>query len=63
MVYHMTCIKEEAIELFAENIMRAGQDHNYSPMETPLYPLARVLSAIPDIGYRLRRAVEVDNQN
>ena len=55
--------EEEAIELFAENIMRAGQDYNYSPMETPFIPSwARVLSAVPDIGYRLRRAVEADNQ-
>ena len=55
--------EEEAVELFAENIMRAGQDYNYSPMETPFIPSwARVLSAVPDIGYRLRRAVEADNQ-
>ncbi len=55
--------EEEAIELFAENIMRAGQDYNYSPMETPFIPSwARVLSAVPDIGYRLRQAVEADNQ-
>ena len=56
--------EEEAIELFAENIMRAGQDYNYSPMETPFIPSwARVLSAVPDVSYRLRRAVEADNQD
>ena len=32
-------------------------------METPFIPSwTRVNSAIPDIGYRLRRAVEADNQ-
>jgi len=32
-------------------------------METPFIPSwARVLSAVPDIGYRLLKAVEDDNQ-
>ena len=32
-------------------------------METPFIPSwNRVNSAIPDLGYRLRRAVEADNQ-
>ena len=55
--------EERAIELFAENIMRAGDDFTYAPMETPFIPAwARVNSAISDIAYRLRRAVESDNQ-
>ena len=55
--------EEKAVELFAENIMRAGEDYSYSPMETPFIPSwARVLSAVPDIGYRLVKAVEADNQ-
>ena len=55
--------EERAIEMFAENIMRAGDDFTYAPMETPSIPAwARVNSAIPDIAYRLRRAVEADNQ-
>lgn len=55
--------EERAVELFAENIMRAGDDFSYSPMETPFIPSwTRVFSAMPDIGYRLRRAVEADNQ-
>lgn len=55
--------EERAVELFAENIMRAGEEFYYSPMETPFTPSwTRVLSAIPDIGYQLRRAVEADNQ-
>ena len=55
--------EERAVELFAENIMRAGSDFSYAPMETPFIPSwARVKSAIPDIEYQLRRAVEADNQ-
>ena len=55
--------EESAVELFAENIMRAGSDFSYAPMETPFIPSwARVKSAIPDIEYQLRRAVEADNQ-
>jgi glucosyl-3-phosphoglycerate synthase len=54
--------EERAVELFAENIMRAGDDYIYTPMETPFIPSwARVTSAIPDIAYRLRQAVEADN--
>ena len=55
--------EERAVELFAENIMRAGSDFSYAPMETPFIPSwARVKSAIPDIEYQLRRAVQADNQ-
>ena len=55
--------EERAVELFAENIMRAGEVFSYAPMETPFIPSwSRVTSAIPDIGYRLRKAVEDDNK-
>ena len=55
--------EERAVELFAENIMRAGEMFSYAPMETPFIPSwSRVTSAIPDIGYRLRKAVEDDNK-
>jgi glucosyl-3-phosphoglycerate synthase len=55
--------EERAVEMFAENIMRAGDDFTYTPMETPfIASWTRVNSAIPDLGYRLRRAVEADNQ-
>ena len=55
--------EERAVELFAENIMRAGEVFSYAPMETPFIPSwSRVTSAIPDIGYRLRKAVEEDNK-
>ena len=55
--------EERAVEMFAENIMRAGDDFTYSPMETPFIPAwTRVMSAIPDLAHRMRRAVEADNQ-
>ena len=54
--------EERAVELFAENIMRAGDDFTYSPMETPFIPAwTRVMSAIPDLAHRMRVAVETDN--
>lgn len=55
--------EERAVELFAENIMRAGDAFTYAPMETPFIPSwTRVNSAIPDLKFRLRKAVEMDNQ-
>ena len=55
--------EERAVELFAENFMRAGEDFSYAPMATPFIPSwTRINSALPDLGYRLRRAVEADNQ-
>jgi len=43
--------------------MRAGDAFSYAPMETPFIPSwSRVISAVPDIGYRLRKAVEEDNK-
>ena len=55
--------EERAIEMFAENIMRAGDAFTYVPMETPFIPAwTRINSAIPDMAYRLRQAVEADNQ-
>ncbi|MEC7361086.1 MAG: glycosyl transferase, partial [Pseudomonadota bacterium] len=55
-------VEEKAVELFAENIMRAGDDFTYSPMETPFIPSwRRVESAIPGLATKMRRAVEADN--
>lgn len=56
--------KEElAVELFAENIIKAGNTFLESPMETPFIPSwNRVFNAIPDIFERLKEAVELDNQ-
>lgn len=54
--------EEKAVELFAENIMRAGEQFLSNPMETPFMPSwNRVISAIPDILERIHDAVEEDN--
>lgn len=55
--------EEEAVELFAKNIMRAGAYFLDHPMETPFIPSwSRVASAIPDIMEQLLEAVELDNE-
>ncbi len=55
--------EEQAAELFAENIMRAGEHFLNNPMETPFMPSwNRVLSAIPDIFDHIYEAVEADNR-
>jgi glucosyl-3-phosphoglycerate synthase len=54
--------EEKAVELFAENIMRAGEHFLANPMETPFIPSwNRVISAMPDVLDRLYEAVEEDN--
>jgi len=53
--------EEQAVELFAENIMKAGEAFLGQPMERPFIPSwSRVISAIPDVLERLRDAVEAD---
>lgn len=53
--------EEQAVELFAENIMKAGEDFLEHPMERPFIPSwSRVISAIPDVLEELSRAVEED---
>lgn len=55
--------EEKAVELFAENIMRAGEVFLSNPMETPFMPTwNRVISAIPDILDHIYEAVEEDNK-
>ncbi|RRJ84266.1 glycosyl transferase [Aestuariirhabdus litorea] len=55
--------EEEAVELFARNIMEAGNYFLDNPMEKPFIPSwNRVISAQPDILQRLYEAVEEDNQ-
>ncbi|SEA39961.1 glucosyl-3-phosphoglycerate synthase [Desulfuromusa kysingii] len=55
--------EEKAVELFAENIMRAGEFYLQNPMETPNMPTwNRVISAIPDILDHIYEAVEADNK-
>lgn len=55
--------EEKAVELFAKNIMKAGDAFLERPMETPFIPSwNRVISAMPDILERLYQAVEEDNK-
>ncbi|GAC14559.1 glycosyltransferase family protein [Aliiglaciecola lipolytica] len=53
--------EEKAVEMFAQNIMKAGQSFLENPMETPFIPSwNRVISAVPDILDRIKDAVEQD---
>ena len=55
--------EEKAVELFALNIMKAGESFFKNPMDTPFIPTwSRVKSAIPDILTRLKDTVEEDNK-
>lgn len=55
--------EEKAVELFAENIIEAGQKFLDAPMEKPFIPSwSRIRSAIPDVFERLIEAVEEDHQ-
>ncbi len=55
--------EEEAIELFAENIMEAGRHFLEKPMDAPFIPTwNRVVSAIPDVFDQLIDAVEADHE-
>ena len=57
-------MEERAVELFALNIMKAGEHFFKNPMVTPFIPTwSRVKSAIPDILTKLKKAVEEDNKN
>lgn len=53
--------EEKSVEMFAKNIMQAGQSFLEKPMETPFIPSwNRVISAMPNILSRLEEAVEDD---
>ena len=55
--------EEEAIELFAENIMEAGRHFLERPMDAPFIPTwNRVVSAMPTVFDDLIEAVEADHQ-
>jgi glucosyl-3-phosphoglycerate synthase len=55
-------LEEQTVELFAQNIIRAGEAFLERPHETPFIPSwNRVISAIPDIMERLYDAVQEDN--
>ncbi len=54
--------EEEAVELFAANIVEAGQVFLENPMETPFIPnWSRVNAAYPDLLRELKEAVAADN--
>lgn len=55
--------EERAVEMFAQNIMTAGQQFLEYPMDTPFIPSwNRVISAMPDVLERLYKAVEEDRE-
>jgi glucosyl-3-phosphoglycerate synthase len=55
--------EEAVVDLFAQNIYRAGEEFLANPMQTPFVPSwNRVISALPDFQERFRNAVEQDNR-
>ncbi len=55
--------EEKAVELFAENIMKAGESFILNPMDTPFIPTwSRVKSAIPNFLKKLEETVNEDNK-
>ncbi len=55
--------EEKAVEMFASNILVAGQNFLDNPMEKPFIPSwNRVISAVPDILPEIKEAVELDMQ-
>ena len=53
--------EEASVEMFASNIMEAGEHFLERPMDKPFIPSwNRVISAIPDILKQLKTAVEED---
>ncbi|MDH3830373.1 MAG: glycosyl transferase [Gammaproteobacteria bacterium] len=56
--------EEQAVEMFARNIIDAGNIFLEQPMETPfIHSWNRVVSAMPDIFERLVEAVEEDHKS
>ncbi|MDX1754681.1 MAG: glycosyl transferase [Marinobacter sp.] len=55
--------EEKAVELFAQNIVKAGAYFLENPMDTPFIPSwSRVTSALPTIMTEMAEAIEQDNQ-
>ena len=55
--------EEEAVELFAANILKAGLHFLENPMERPFIPSwNRVTSALPELSEQFIQAVEEDMQ-
>lgn len=56
--------EEQAVELFARNIMKAGNYFLENPMETPfIASWNRVISALPDLLDHFSAAVEADHDD
>ena len=56
-------LEEKSVEMFAKNIMEAGELFNANPMQTPFIPSwSRVVSAVPTVLEELKEAVELDYQ-
>lgn len=56
--------EEQAVELFAQNVVKAGERFLDNPMETPFIPSwNRVRSAVPDIFERIYGAVKQDHRD
>ncbi|ASK36242.1 glycosyltransferase family protein [Alloalcanivorax mobilis] len=55
--------EEQAVELFASNLMEAGRTFLESPSDKPFIPSwNRVQAAVPDLLERMHEAVELDNR-
>ena len=62
-LYYDYHLEEKTVEMFASNIMRAGEIFFENPMDTPFSPTwSRVNSAIPDFLLRFRDTIEEDNR-
>lgn len=56
--------EEKAVELFAANVVKAGDLYRENPMDTPFIPpWNRVISAVPGVLDELREAVEQDMED
>ena len=57
-------LEEQAVELFASNIMIAGDSFFQDPMATPFIPTwSRVNSALPNFLERFKNSVLEDNKS
>lgn len=56
--------EEQIVELFAENLIKAGEAFLSRPMDQPFVPhWTRVMSAVPNILPKLREAVDLDQKD
>ncbi len=56
--------EEQIVELFAENLIKAGDAFLTRPMDQPFVPhWTRVMSAVPDVLHQLKEAVALDQRD